>query len=286
VKVSSLAIFPVKGCRAVDVERAVVSHLGLAGDREWQVVGADRQPLTQRTHPRLALVQPTIIDGGVRLQAEGMPDLDVERPQVADTDAFSLIEPVRLGDAGSPAAAWFAELLEDGGVRLLAIAAGYERKYPFFRTSSALGDVAPIVLASDASHEYLAARAKEPFGRDRWRLNLFVDGAEPFAEDGWRTLRIGETTVSLVYPWPRCSVPQVDQRTGERHREPAVVLKQHRWCTEAPEDADGLIRAILPGNGLFAMAGSIEPVGGSIAVGDEVEVLERAAPVLPFSPAG
>ena len=28
--------------------------------------------------------------------------------------------------------------------------------------------------------------------------------------------------------------PQTDQVSGARHKEPAVVLKQHRWCAEAP----------------------------------------------------
>lgn len=279
MKVTSLAVFPIKGCRGVDVDRATVSELGLAGDREWQVVGGDMRPLTQRTHPRLALARPVIVDDGLVLRADGMPDLAVARPAVVDRDSFSILEPVRLGDAGDDAAAWFAQLLGEDGARLLAIAAGYERRYPFFETSSALGDVAPVLVATDASHDFLAERAKEPFGRDRWRGNVWIGDAEPFAEDTWRTLRIGAATAALVYPWPRCAVPQVDQATGERRKEPAVVLKRHRWCS-AVDTEDDMAKAFLPGNALFGMAGSITPVGASIAVGDDVEVLDTAPAML------
>jgi uncharacterized protein YcbX len=85
-------------------------------------------------------------------------------------------------------------------------------------------------------------------------------------------VRIGAVTVRCVVPWPRCTVPQVDQDTGARHREPAVVLKKYRWCAELPE-ADPLLQAMLPGNALFGMASSAEPAGAEIAVGDDVDVL-------------
>ena len=282
MKVSSLAVYPVKGCRAVPLERAAVGALGLVGDREWQVVDADKRPLTQRTHPALVRIRPALAEGGIVLRADGMADLAVERPAVADVDAHSLIEPVRLGDAGDPAARWIADVLGVEDVRLMGIAPGYERRYPFFDTPSALGDAAPIVVATDASHEFLADRAVEPFDRARWRINVFVDGAQPFVEDTWRTVRMGDTTVTLQYPWPRCSVPQVDQLTGERRREPAVVLRKHRWCDVAPDD-DAWISEILRGNALFGMAGSIVPDGGVLAVGDDVTIVDTAAPHLPFA---
>ena len=49
------------------------------------------------------------------------------------------------------------------------------------------------------------------------------------------------TSLTAELPWPRCAVPQVDQVSGQRHKEPALALKAHRWCTEAPTlSASGL----------------------------------------------
>ena len=286
MKVSSLAVFPIKGCRGIDLARASVGPYGLQGDREWQLVEGNGEFVTQRTQPRLATVQPALAEGGVLLRAEGMADLFVERPARADQTAKTYSGPVTVGDAGDAAARWFSDVL-GADVRLVGIAPGYERATGIFATESNLGDVAPVLVISAASHRYLAERAKEPFGIDRWRANVVVDGdgVEPFVEDTWRAVRMGACDVSLVFPWPRCAVPQVDQVTGARHKEPAVVLKAHRWCTQVDSE-DPMVQMIVPGNTLFGMAGAIEPEGATLAVGDDVEVLSTAPALLPFAPAG
>ena len=114
---------------------------------------------------------------------------------------------------------------------------------------------------------------------DRFRPNLVVTGAEPWAEDKWDRFDVGEADLRAIVPWPRCAIPQVDQQTAERHKEPAIVLKKHRWCTSAPS-IPGDLREIIEGNGLFGMACTIGPVGSTIAVGDRVRVISSRAPVL------
>jgi uncharacterized protein YcbX len=186
---------------------------------------------------------------------------------------------VPVGDGGDAAASWFTTYLGEPA-RLVGIAPGYERRFAdVFVTETALGDLAPLLVVNEASHRFLAERAKEPFGIDRWRANVVLDGPEPWAEDTWRTLRLGAATVRCVMPWPRCAVPQVDQDTGERHKEPAVVLAAHRRCPELP-DASPLEQMMLPGNPLFGMASSIEPVAVEIAVGDEVQVVDTGEALL------
>jgi uncharacterized protein YcbX len=271
VKVTALHLHPIKGCHRIEVDRAEIGPYGLVGDREWQVVGADGAFLTQRTHPRLALVRPELVDGGVRLRAEGMPDLDVATPGAVDTTTTTYTGDVPVGDAGDDAAAWFARHLGDP-VRLVGIAPGYERTFELFDQQLALGDAAPVLLVNRASYDFLATRASEPFPIERFRANIVVDFHEAWAEDTWKTLRVGDAKVRCVAPWPRCAVPQVDQETGERHKEPAIVLKAHRWCAAAP-DAEPLTKLMIEGNSLFGMACAAEPAGGTIRVGDSVMVL-------------
>lgn len=45
-------------------------------DRRWMLV-KDGRHQSQRVLPRMALIQPSFIDDGIRLQAPGMPDLDI-----------------------------------------------------------------------------------------------------------------------------------------------------------------------------------------------------------------
>lgn len=278
MRITALHLHPIKGCHRTEVDRAVVGPYGLVGDREWQVVKGE-QFVTQRTHPKLATVRPALTEGGIVLRAEERDDLFVQTPTQAYVDSTTYSGPVQLGDAGDDAAAWLSGLLGDD-VRLGGIAPGYERATGFFATESNLGDVAPITVVNEASHRFLLERASEPFGIERWRGNVHVDAPAPWAEDTWRVLSIGGATVRLVIPWPRCAVPQVDQEDGSRHREPAVVLKHHRWCASVPEDAPDLAKLMLAGSPLFAVAGAIEPAGATIAVGDEVVVVETGPALL------
>jgi len=279
MRITALHVHPIKGCHRIEVPSAVVTPYGFAGDREWQLVAADGTFVTQRTQPRLATVHPALAEGGVLLQAEGMPELFVERPARADRSTTTYSGPVQVGDAGDAAAAWFTRLLGEE-VRLVGLAPGYVRATGMFATESNLGDVAPILVANDASHEFLAERAAEPFGIDRWRANVWISGAEPWVEDTWRRLAIGDVTVTLVVPWPRCAVPQVDQDDGSRRREPAVVLKAHRWCSSLPDDASPVEKMMMLNQSLFGMGGAIEPAGAVVSVGDEVAVVETGPALL------
>jgi uncharacterized protein YcbX len=273
----------VKSCHRVEVDAAQVGPHGLVGDREWQLVTPDGVPLTQRQHPALARVHPTLVPDGVRLAAEGRPDLEVARPAAVDRDAVTgLGEVVRVADAGAEAAGWCTAFL---GVpcRLTAIAPGYLRRLPaaidLFGQDLSLADAAPVLAVTEASHSFLVERAREPFGVERFRPNLVVGGAEPWEEDTWEVLTAGPATLRGVLPWPRCAIPQVDQESGRRHREPAVVLRRYRWCTEAPTVPE-FVRPLLSGHALFGLACSAGPEGAVIRVGDAVRVLSRGAPVL------
>ena len=140
-------------------------------------------------------------------------------------------------------------------------------------------DAAPVHLISAASYRFLLDDAREPFPIERFRPNLVVDGCEPWEEDTWRSVSIGAVDLRVVMPWPRCAMPQIDQDTGARHREPAVVLKRHRWCTDASSLPESL-RPLLAGNALFGVAASIAPAGATITVGDPVDVHTTGTPLL------
>jgi uncharacterized protein YcbX len=281
VKVTALHLHPIKGCHRIEVDEATVTPYGLAGDREWQLVDADGAFVTQRKHPQLARVQPTIVDGGIRVSTAGMADLDVATPAAVDTTAPTYSGDVAVGDAGDAAATWFSDVLGEP-VRLVGIAPGYDRAFQFAEGSTNLSDLAPILLVNRASYDFLAARAVEPFPIERFRGNVIVDHFEAWAEETWKTLRVGDAKVRCVLPWPRCAVPQVDQETGERHKEPALVLKEHRWCEPAP-DQEGLVKLMLAGNALFGMASSIEPAGTTIRVGDSVMILANQPRLVPLT---
>jgi uncharacterized protein YcbX len=294
----AIHVHPVKSCHRVELDAAIVGEHGLVGDREWQLIDPGGGFLTQRAHPVLARVHPELTSSGIVLRCEGQPDLAVDRPPHVDTTAHTYTGVVPVADAGDEAAAWFGRLI-DAPCRLVAMTEGYERRFQIpaaafpdstsafaaaversSATPLSLADGAQVLVINAASHRDLANHAVEPFGMERWRANVLVDGAEAWAEDTWRRLRVGEATLDIGLPWPRCAVPQVDQETGGRHREPAVVLKARRWCTSAAELPE-LLRPVLEGNALFGVTAAATPAGVGVAVGDAVEVLETGPALLP-----
>lgn len=280
--VSGIHIHPIKSCRRIEVTSATVSATGIAGDRQWQVSG-DGKPVTQRQKTALATVKPEPIEGGLRITAPDQPTIEVAQPTTNDAVTKVLIGvPVEVGDAGDEAAAWFSDLLGTE-VRLFARTPESEVAVPsaidLFDQSLAFGDLAPVLVTNTASLAWLVDRASGPFEMTRFRPNLVVETDEPFAEDGWAQFSLGDAQLRHGLAWPRCAIPQVDQESGNRTREPALALKEHRFVTAAPHLAEA-IRPIVEGSAIFGVGCAIGPIGATIHVGDSLTVTEEMEPLL------
>jgi uncharacterized protein YcbX len=278
---TAIHIYPVKSCRAVALERVEIAGTGLLGDRLFQVVDTEGNPVTQRQKSDLATVQPALTDAGLRLDAPGRPTLNVPIPTVPNMTVKSLLGvPVEAGDSGDEAAAWFSDLL-GLPVRLVAMTdrTDYRLPIPGIDMRLSWADGSAVLVANAASLTWLAERAGQPFGMDRFRPNLTVDTSEAWVEDTWRDFSIGAARFALGLAWPRCAIPQVDQVDGSRHKEPAKVLKQHRWCSDAASAGEAL-RPLFEGNALFGIGCTVQPVGAMVAVGDEVSVHEIGDPLI------
>jgi uncharacterized protein YcbX len=278
---TAIHIYPVKSCRAVPLDSVEIAPTGLLGDRLFQVIDADGNPMTQRQQPALATVQPTFVDGALQLETDGRTTLHVAIPTVNDATANSLLGvPVDAADAGDEAASWFTELL-DAPVRLVAMtqSSNYLLPIPGIDMTLSWADACSVLVVNSASLEWLNERSSEPFGMDRFRPNLTVDAGEAWIEDTWRDFSIGAARFGFGIAWPRCTIPQVDQVDGTRHKEPAKVLKQHRWCTDAAT-AEPALRALLEGNALFGIGCSAEPTGAVVALGDDLVVHREELPVI------
>jgi len=284
VQVTQLVLYPIKSCRGIVVDEAEVGPYGLRGDRQWQIIDRDGAPLTQRTNPQMATIRATPIDDGLRIEAARHSPLTVAYPSEPSTSSTLIGAAVDVFDAGDTAADWLSAVL--GGVaRLVALPADVGVDVPdplkVYGTQIGFGDLSPVLVVNAASHRWLQDRASAPFPLDRFRGNIVVDGAEPFAEETWKHLTVGEAQLANGLSWPRCAVPQVDQETGERGSEPARVLKEHRWLTDASDwDHLPVIRKVLENNAVFGMGCEIGPIGSRVRVGDAVTVTETQKPLL------
>jgi uncharacterized protein YcbX len=133
-----------------------------------------------------------------------------------------------------------------------------------------LADTGPLHVVTESSLDRLRdwvteAQGEEWLDRDaagrRFRPNLVVDGEEPFAEDGWSRVRVGDTAFRVSELCDRCAVTLIDAASLRTTREPIRTLARHRsW-----DGATWFGVRLVP-----------ETAGGTLAVGDDVVVLESS----------
>ncbi len=234
IVVTAIIIYPIKACRGVEVNTAYVERMGLAGDRRMMVVTPQGRFLTQREHPRLALVAPTLEGETLTLTAPGFDS--VRLPVQTSGPSWPVTiwndSDVPAVDQGDEAAEWFSDWLR-APVRLVHIAPHAQRrvneKYVLRADDhTAFADGYPILLTSEDSLADLNARLEQPVPMNRFRPNLVVRGGGPFAEDSWRRLRIGPIELALVKPCARCVVTTIDKETLARSAEPLRTLSTYR----------------------------------------------------------
>ena len=112
MKVTELAIYPIKSTRQISVTEATVVATGFTHDRAWVLADDNGRFITQRNYPELVRVVATPSDNGLLLQTTDQPDLWVARPSIGELTVVSVWkDQCDALDAGDEAAQWFSQYL-------------------------------------------------------------------------------------------------------------------------------------------------------------------------------
>lgn len=263
ITLSNLTYYPIKACRGFDVAESKVERMGLANDRRMMVVTPDGRFLTQREHPRLALVTPQLRNDAVTLSAPNYDSIHIGiqksgAPVSVDIWKSSDVQAI---DQGDEAAQWFSDWL-GASVRLVHFADGYKRRLnPNYAVSAddqtGFADGYPILIIAEESLQDLNSKLDSALPMNRFRPNIVVQNCAPFAEDTWKRIRIGDVEMALVKPCPRCVVTTIDKDTLEKSKEPLNTLAAYR------NQEDGA---------MFGM--NVIPLNeGEIRIGMDVEII-------------
>jgi uncharacterized protein YcbX len=274
--ISRLFLYPVKGCRGIALRSAQLAETGLAvgdiGDREWVVVDAEGDFLSQRELPRMALIGTRLTGSSLRLSAPGMLTLDIPFESEGDVVRIRVwndeLDAVTQGELADQ---WFSDFL-GRRVRLMRfdpLARRVSRRQYTGATEAPykFADAFALLVTSEASLADLNSKLQEngqtTVDLDRFRPNIVLDGVDAFEEDFAREVRIGDAVVELVKPCVRCTVPSVDPQRGEQGTEPGDTLASYR---DKPE-AGGVTFGV---NGIV-----VRGIGSELRVGDPVEISLR-----------
>lgn len=271
VRIAELNLYPVKGCRGVALREATLAAAGLevegVGDREWVVVDAEGEFLSQREYPRMALIETRLTPASLLLKAPGMLLLEVPLDSEGDVVKVRVWDDkVSAVTQGEIADAWLSNYL---GVPARLMRFDYQgRRLAAHRYTGKVdapfkfADAFPLLVTSTASLAEVNARLRKQghalATMARFRPNIVLDGLPAFEEDYVKALRIGPVAIRPVKRCARCSVPGVDPETGEHS--PAVP------------DLLAAMRATADGVMFGVNAIVVEGAGNTIALGATVEV--------------
>jgi uncharacterized protein YcbX len=209
MRVTALYVHPVKACRAVAVDEAAVSILGLEHDRRYAFVGEDGIALTQREHSLLATIRPHAHQDGLRLDFGGLAQLELSPSafkQPIAVDVWGKRVPGRAAPQRETAAA--ADYL-GVALRLVMLDPAAERSF---------ADSRPVLLTTTA----MLADIKLEIGMERFRPNIVVEEA-----GDWAALQGNDVLLEREKPCGRCEVTTIDQASGERRGpEPLRTLNE------------------------------------------------------------
>lgn len=266
MRVAALFRYPLKSAAGVPCDAVELDRFGVRDDRRWMMVQPGGAPLTQREHPRLALLAARATgDGLVVAWRGGTPDeRRVDRP-AADAPRLDVTiwgDTVGLALADGKANDWLSSTIgRDAAFAFMPddVERPVNPRYADAGDRTSLTDGYPLHVIGSGSLDDLNARLDVSVGVERFRPNVYVEGVPAFDEDDWSEIRIGAVRLRVVKPCPRCSVTTVDPATGERGTEPLRTLSDYRRRDD----------------GVMFGQNALHDGKGTLRVGDAVKVVSR-----------
>ena len=278
INVTALYRYPIKSCRGMSLDEALIGLRGITLDREFVIVDERGLFVSQRSGKRgnigvrsMCLVVPELRGDEMVIRAPGMPDMQ-----------FCLYEPygeflqVRVWDtvceaqeADPRVSEWFTEYIcreHAGRYRFVQMLGDFQRRASTGNSELTFADGFPFLITSHESLDELNRRMGEPhISMDRFRPNIVISGCQiPHAEDTMDRIKIGGVEFAGQTLCDRCPMPGIDQTTASKDGRPLVALAGYR--------------RMKTGSDKVQFGRNFNHLNlGRIRVGDKVEVLAWSA---------
>jgi uncharacterized protein YcbX len=248
--------------------------------------------VTIRKYPNMALIQPKIEDGLIRLSYPGKPDCTASIKTEGQKRTCNVwgddCEGIDLGDE---VASWLSQIIlnKPQGTRLVyhhsPASSRPDREDDAYLTplmkegdKPFYADGCPYLLLSQPSVTALNKVLEEKnvdleVEETRFRPNIWISGDfSAHAEDQWSYVKIGDSIFRNIKPCTRCIFTTVDPKTGTKDKggNPLKILREYR-STEDPTE-----KKSYGTSPMFGINLGLE-VGGRIKAGMEVMVRKSEA---------
>ncbi len=216
-----LFVHPVKSSASLSVSSSFVSRLGLLHDRRFMVCDAQGVLISQRTVPKMASVETTLLQSHVRLFC-GNAGISIPLSPEGEVVTVNIHGNSAQGiDCGNDAARWISDAL---GVHCRLVFQDPNVPRVDKGGDVSFADAYPLLLLSRSTvfqiNQWLGGTGCSVTALN-FRPNLFIDGnGLPFHEDALvgREFSIGTARFKGASLCSRCSVVDVNPATGIRDR--------------------------------------------------------------------
>ncbi len=235
------------------------------------LIDAERQFLSQRRLPKMALIKTALTEGRLTLSAPGMNNVTLPlEPKSGDVINSTIWhDQVDAWTVSAEADAWFSDFLGTQCTLVYQPDTSIRPVNPVYakpEDNVAFSDGFPFLIVSEGSLAALNEAIAYELAMTRFRPNLVVAGCEGYAEDNWREITIGDIGFRLPKPCSRCSVPTIDPETAETGKEPLTALNRIRkWQ-----------------NKVYFGQNALHDNCGFLSVGDYVTVTKTGLPQPPL----
>jgi MOSC domain-containing protein len=244
IRVARINVTPVKSLRLQHPDEVRLGPDGAVEDRRFLLVDEGRRLYNGKRDTSLVRAAATW-DADARRLAVTMPDGGVLEGEVVP-DGAALVEVYGRLVRGRVVTGPWADAFSDLVGRSLTLV---ERDDGAWATDSR-----PATLVSQASLGLIDGDGR------RFRMMFELEGLDALGEEAWgsRRVRVGEATLLVGVPTPRCAVPSASPDTGVRDRDVLRELIERRGFVDG-EACLGVYAEVL------------EP--GIVRVGDAVDLL-------------
>ncbi|WP_373520020.1 MOSC domain-containing protein [Aquiflexum sp.] len=228
-------IYPIKSLGGIRVEEANLEERGLQYDRRWMLVDNQGDFLSQRKHPKMAMIQTNLSNNKIEVFLKNHVEENITIPfeplsqemipvSIWDDEVIGQVVDRKINQ-------WFSDIL-GFSCNLVHMPTSTERKvsskYAAKNESVSFADGMPYLLIGQASLNDLNNRLENPVPMDRFRPNLVLSGGHAFEEDDWDKVKVGDAVFKITKPCARCVMTTVDQTTGKKSKEPLKTLSTYR----------------------------------------------------------
>lgn len=230
---SGIVVYPVKSLAGIHANSWPVTEKGFQHDRKWMIIDNDRQFLSQRKLPKMALIKTALTDKNLILSAPGMENLSLPLAPVDGQIINSTIwhDQCDARSVSVEADQWLSDFLKLD-CRLVyqpdEVIRQVDPDYANPNDKVAFSDGFPFLIISENSLTALNHEMQLNLPMIRFRPNLVISGCPAYAEDSWREISIGAIDFRLPKPCSRCSVPTIDPETAQIGKEPLITLNRTR----------------------------------------------------------